>query len=359
MDHIAQYDPEGRYNTHPPHKEGEQAADKDSPDVQYSHDGHVVTINPQVGQSTPFMTQIDGANKVKTRPLMIQSDTEARPDPGERVEGIKDPSDEEELEDTPGAVTVEELDFYEKMIDHVGGLFESYYNMMPSEEQSDKEQLHKTVDILRFIGQLNALINTVTEHKDEITGDLQYLDNKLKRLSTSPEDMLKFFRKNHEYNRIKRLTNRWLEKDLKFMERFNEIAETAKQFKTEINKIATSCYDLYRLAQFFIEEIMELKNVEEVNTVGEGLKNLDRVIMLVVRLMNMRTSIRASIGTIKESFGNLKDMSAEISKSLKSTENLAVYYEVEERTNKPKLVEGDGNIALGALIGTAMLLVYK
>lgn len=330
------------------------------PNNPYNNDqANIIVMNSSQTQTGPNVVVIGGPNNVVKHSLDIKRGiddgslsvliNEKKANDAKTIETSIAPVNEEIAGQLEDLITINDLRIFEEIIDHIEEVFEAFYNLMPVGGDSKEDGMDKAIDILKFLSKLTALVSSVVENKDQLQSDLHFLEDKLSQLSTNLKDMLRFFKLNLDYDKIVRLVKPFLARDVKFEVYLKQINENAEAFNVEIKKLVSSAYDISKIAKFFIDEALKLKESGKVRTVVDGLKKLDEAIMILVKLMNMRTNIKTSINIIKDSMKGVRNLKDKIQKALKSAENLAVYYQLEDRQNQSKILATSNSYILSTI----------
>lgn len=246
------------------------------------------------------------------------------------------PLDEAEEEVT--VIKVKDFDILETIVSKLRDAFDAYYAMLPNANQDSGPKKNKTIQALNLVTQVTELVTTIVKNKESILSDLKHVEDRLGQMKGTSTDMLKFFELDTQYSQTLKLAKTWMKNDPKFETHMKAINDAADTYNNNVKTLLSSVYDLSKLAEFFYDEIMKLKLSSKANNISDVLVKFDQVIMLLARLMNMKTYIKKSIDNIKTSMNNIKELKNSIQKSLKSTENLSMYYQLQEKEKQSKLL---------------------
>ena len=145
------------------------------------------------------------------------------------------------------------------------------------------------------------------------------------------DDMLKFYSLETEYLQAKLRSNRFELRDKKFSDYFLEIHDRTILFNEDINTILRETNNLSSYDTFFMETINSLNGMGTNTSIIAIAKTIDKILMLSLRLLEIRTEIKEVVNRIITSLKGLKVHRDFLTDYIKKIDDLAEYYELEKK----------------------------
>lgn len=238
-----------------------------------------------------------------------------------------------------GPITFEDIDTVEEVVEIVNGAYEAYYALLPRNTPEKKSALDRAADVLELYAKVRSFVNMVRNDRQKIVSDIKFLDFKINNLTTSQEDMLKFYGLNMHFEKAKVTADTYRGKDAQIDELFTRIFNMTPKFESNIKKMVTSISSLLRLAEIFKTQVEQLGQESDGNQVLKLIAKLDSVILIIESLITMEKDVKAAIQALKTSFNELKSYRSDIKYCVDEVNKLADYHRlVSLSTKKDALV---------------------
>ena len=241
-------------------------------------------------------------------------------------------------------ITISDIDTLVSTLDTVRDLYDAFYELLPSDDEDGEEKttLETSVDVLRMYAKIRELVKKVYHDRHQLLQDLVFIHDKVHMIHTSENDMLSFYGLDVKYSEAKIKSSTYMAKDEKFSIYFKEINNYTLKFNDRVKEIGAAAADLFRLNEFFRQKIEKFDENNYEHIVINVLDKLDKVLMTLVELTELRTDIQNSISAIKNSFLELKELKFQIESDIANVERLVEFYALEEK-NKAQAKVGKGN----------------
>ncbi len=79
-----------------------------------------------------------------------------------------------------------------------------------------------------------------------------------------------------------------------------ELNEISELFQDDVKYILSNSYDFFQLQEFFEQEIKEIERTDNNNDLMNALSKFDKILMLTVRLLELKGDLETSIQNMKE-----------------------------------------------------------
>lgn len=252
--------------------------------------------------------------------------------------------------------SVNDVDSMLTMLDRIRSIYDSYYEALPSDEAEKKSVEEKNLDVIRFYAKIREFIKTVIMNKHNLLSDLVFIHDKVTQLRSTEEDMLKFYGLSKQFFDIKIQSSKYQELDKKFDLYFKQINGYTLSFDDQIKKINASAADLFKLNDFFSYEIDQLEHSNTTNKIVGVLDKFDKVLNLIVKLIELKIDIENSIEVIKSSLMEIKHLRIKIEEELLNVQKLTEFYALQE-SKGGKMVKAKGSYLITALISIVSLFL--
>ena len=250
-------------------------------------------------------------------------------------------------------VSFDDIDTLSGLLSDIHGIFTTIYDLMPSkkevdttEYQAEKGFLDKTYDVLKFYARLRGFIHTLVYNRHLIVQDIHFLKGKVENLNSGHEDMLEFYGLSYEYAKMRSRAATFSEDD-KVGAHIKKVHEVAFDFEKDVRTSLKSLFTLEKAIIFFDNDARQLAQGINTNNPLQALKTVDRVILFVIRLLEVKIDLFKSIYGMKDSLTNLKRYKDTLTVELGEANKLLHYYEL--------VGKGVGVISIGKIWGLLMV----
>lgn len=230
---------------------------------------------------------------------------------------------------TVSAITYEDVDTLMNILSAIQSIFKNYYDALPGHiapsenenpEEAEKENFNR---ILEFYRKIRSFIHAVVFNKDNLFRDLGYFDAKVKTLGASEQKMLRFYGYQYKYYQLKADSNAYLSSNGdEINAQFDKVQKIHAHFDAEVNNIVSGAFDLSRLNDYFQTEISALADVGYQDRLTNALDKFDKVVMFVVRLIEIKMDIQKSISQAQKSLINCKSFRMDIEEAMMTVQNI-------------------------------------
>ena len=203
-------------------------------------------------------------------------------------------------------VSFKDIDTLLDVLNFVGHLYTDIFNSLPQEpEGKEKGGLEKTLDVLRFYSKVRNFLMVVIQSRQQLIEDINFLEGKVHALKTEREEMINFYGLDHKYFKVKLKMIRYSNDD-KFKSYMNDLDTIQATFEKDVKTILKFAYIFGNQTATFIKEINDLQRNESSNNVLNALDKFDKIIMMTIRLIEVKISLEDSMENLKVSLNNLK-----------------------------------------------------
>ena len=204
-------------------------------------------------------------------------------------------------------VSAEDIDVLVRVLSDIWDIYQRFFAALPEREENGKGAMGKTMGILRFYAKMRNFVKIVFLEKDELFGDVRFLESRVSMLRfEGEEDMVRFYDLGFKYDNLKARIGSDNNRSSAFLESQAELQEINEKFEIEIKSILSSAYDLSKLNQFFTNEIEEITKNSSENDVLNALDKFDKILMMTIRVIELKIEIEQSVGDLKEGIEELK-----------------------------------------------------
>ena len=213
------------------------------------------------------------------------------------------------------------------ILEEIRQLYDHIYSVMPSEDKKDKSTLEATVDVLRYYAKIRSFLKKVYKLRHQLVADLNYVSRKIHLLTADGNDMLFFYGLQDKYLAIKVKAEPHKLKDSKFSIYFQMLDDFVLKFNENVQNIGSSSQDIIKLNDFFTQEIDQLQSYETDSSILNALDKFDKILMLSIKLIDLKIDIEASIHKMKENFTELKNQRDQVDEVITNIGLLADRFE--------------------------------
>lgn len=255
-------------------------------------------------------------------------------------------------------VSFEDIDTLIGLLSDMNGIFTTIYDLLPDKEAIEGEKdsspgksvLDHAYSILRFYSQVRGFVNTVVFNRHLLVQDIRFIKQRVNDLHTDKDDMLYFYALDAEYLKIRSRGKRF-SFDPKIEGFLKRIEHVSVGFGIDVKVILRSFFHFEKSVVFFDNDVRELAFGINVSTPLDAIRTVDKVIMFLVRVIEMKVEIFRSLANLKKSLENLGKYRSEIIDNLNGAEQLIHYYNMQE--------ESAPSIPLGLLFACVLVLFRK
>ena len=231
-------------------------------------------------------------------------------------------------------ISFEDIDVLVGLISDVNGMFTTIYKLLPKQEEAEKEQeqtqdksvLDHAYEVLKFYSQIRGFVNTVVFNRHLVIQDIVYLKDKVSNLHTSEEDMLYFYSLDVQHAKVKSRGSYYSKLDPKIDLFLKRVTDTSTDFQIDVKKILRAFFGFEKAVVFFDNDVRSLVSNINIQNPLEALKTVDRVVMILIRLIEIKIDIFRSLIELKDSFKNLIQYRTKIIDSLEGAEQIIHYH---------------------------------
>lgn len=230
-------------------------------------------------------------------------------------------------------ISFEDIDTLVGMLSDINGILHTVFKLLPKKDDAEKEKsqdkesniLDHAYDILKFYSRIRGFVNTVVFNRHLLIKDILFLKNKMSNLHTDEDDMLYFYALDVQYYKVKSRGAKY-DFDPKINLFLNKIKGVASDFQIDVKKLLRSFFNFEKAIVFFDDDVRSLANGTNISNPLEALKTVDKVIMFLVRLIEIKIDLFKSLIDVKDSLKNLYKFRGEILEHLEGAEQLIHYY---------------------------------
>lgn len=233
-------------------------------------------------------------------------------------------------------ISFEDIDTLIGLLSDMNGIFTTIYDLLPDKEEVESEKdnnLGKSVldhayDILRFYSQVRGFINTIVFNRHLLIQDIRFIKQRVNDLHTDMDDMLYFYALDAEYMKIKSRGTRF-NFDPKIEGFLKRIDHVSVGFGIDVKVILRSFFHFEKSVVFFDNDTRELAYSINVSTPLDAIRTVDKVIMFIIRIIELKVDIFRSLADLKKSLENLAKYRSQILDNLNGAEQLIHFYSMQ------------------------------
>lgn len=237
-------------------------------------------------------------------------------------------------------VSLNDVQTISDLLDSINQIYTAYYNLVPSTDELIQEQQlnsssegkkkqdiwDKTLNALKFYQKVRNFTVLIINKREELIQNIIFLSDKVDRLKTTEDDMLRFYALNDRYYQVKLASANYEYKDQKFILYYSEIHDLNEEFNEDVNNFAREIYNLMKFHDFFEAAIDQLYNLSKIGNVIQVLQAIDSLLMLTLRILEFKLSNEVAITNAKKLLTNIKDYRIKILGIMSKIEDLTAYY---------------------------------
>ena len=210
-------------------------------------------------------------------------------------------------------ITSDDINVLIEVLGNIWDIYQRFFQALPQTNKDDKGAMEKTMDILKFYAEMRNFVKKVFLEKDELFGDIKFLESRVSLLKFKTEDdMIRFYNLGYKYENLKIKMEKTENSKKDFLQSQAKLNEINERFETDVKSILASAYDLSKLNQFFTNEIQEITKNGSDNDVLNALDKFDKILMMTIRIIELKIEVEESVKNIKEGVEELKKYRLEV-----------------------------------------------
>ena len=237
-------------------------------------------------------------------------------------------------------VSFEDIDTLIGMISDLNGVFNTIFDLLPNKEKIEEEKqksqnknaLDQAYDLLKFYSQLRGFINTVVYNRHLLIKDVMFLKDKFYNIHTDEDDMLYFYSLDTQFYKIK-ARGKNFDFDPKIELFLQRITILSHEFQRDIKTVLRTFFGFEKAIIFFDNDVRDLVNSVNVQNPIQAIKTVDRVIMLIIRLIEVKIDILKSMKEMVKALKSLVSYRTKIIDNLKGAEQVIHYHVLNKTQN--------------------------
>ena len=231
-----------------------------------------------------------------------------------------------------GTIRFEDVQGLMDIADKIGTLFSLYYEMYPDgndlKNNTNLSTQDKIVKGLEYYNKVKTFALSFNETKEEIVDDLFYLKNKAAQLEATEAFMLEFYGLTERFSDVQGKTAPYVAMDKKFALLTISIGDITDQFAANITEILTTVAGLEQIVENFALQIEKLITSNMENQILNVLVKVDQILMMMNTILQLRTTLQATITQLKLDFKNLPSYRKQLTAIFYKMDRLASYYKI-------------------------------
>lgn len=236
---------------------------------------------------------------------------------------------------TVDSISFEDIDPLIEILNSISSIFDSYYEAIPPEIAQKGPESHQTGHVVQLYSKIGNFVKEVIIGKDQMKSNIDYINAKISQFKTTESDVIYFYGLERNYKTMTNKSKDYTASDSKFNAYFANIQKAVASFAQQATNIQAACSNLSKLNDFFALELSALQDLSASQTTIEMLEKFDKVLMLTVRLVEIRLDIENAIKTMKGNFLNMKDEKILIAENIVGAERLAEYHSAKATQKSP------------------------
>lgn len=221
------------------------------------------------------------------------------------------------------SIGIQDIDGLIIILDNINSIFDSYYDTIPAEIAPNSTTHQEAGHIIQLYSKIGTFVKKVVSEKDKLTQEIDYVHAKVSKFKTTESDIIVFYELEANFRVMKQKSNAYLNVDPKFKDHFKRIEELVTRFGEEVKKIQTASTNLSKLDDFFTIEVQALEDLSNSRSTEDMLEKFDKVMMLTVKLVEIRLDIENAIKIMKGSFTQIKEDKLNLQEAILGAERLS------------------------------------
>ena len=235
-------------------------------------------------------------------------------------------------------------------------MYTNFYSNLPEENLEEKNKKNKNMSV--YMNSLQNFTREILMNSDSLMSDINYLENKLHNMKTGLENMMFFYNLEEKYDKLK------IQLEVIDNEDIKKEYETLQNYSTDYDiyekNIKKYSYDLYKFNNFFAEQIKNIHSNEYLDQKSDAMDKFDKVLMLSVRLIELKVDLEKCLENLKENFENLKKLGIDLENTLLNLGEVVEKKVIE--VEKEKIAKDKGvplvlDAGVGAFKGVLLVLL--
>lgn len=215
--------------------------------------------------------------------------------------------------DNLNEISIADIDTLILILNNIENLYSGFYQKLPEDPKMEKnpENLQNLND---YIKRLQIFTRDIMMNSDSLMSDMNYLENKIHKMQPGIEKMMLFYNLEEKFSKLKiQLT---VTKDEKIRGEFKELTNYSEDYDIYEKNIKKYSYDLYKFNDFFAAQIKNINQDPFSGNQGDSVDQFDKVLMLSVRLIEIKVDLEKCLENLKEDFENLQTLGFDIEKTI-------------------------------------------
>lgn len=226
-------------------------------------------------------------------------------------------------------IVYDDIDTLRNILNAIENIYKYYYQILPDQTNSTKPinpkefEHDQTLTVMSFYSRIRSFVHTVVYNREKLFRDLNYFKAKTDTLSSTEQEMLRFYGYQFKYYQLKSDSNAYLSTDGDLInQQFEIIKKINTEFDIDVKNILAGAFDLSRLNEYFQTEINALAAVGYQDRLVNALDKFDKVVMFVVRLVEIKMDIQKSMAETERSLLNCKTYRMDIEKAMMTVQKV-------------------------------------
>lgn len=222
---------------------------------------------------------------------------------------------------SPDKFSVYDIDTFTNILTFIELLFDYLYKIIP---QTDNEELFKKANresnsknLMNFYFRIRNFIHAVVYNKEKLDSNFKFVERKAETMIASLEGMLVFYSLNRKFNKMKDEARRFAaDEGAKINSYLQEINELSQRFITEVSDVKKGAYALRTLDEYLDSQLEVLSQNGYTDGLTSSMDKFDKVVMFVVRMIEIKLDIEKQLLELKKSMGQLKEIRIDLEKQI-------------------------------------------
>ena len=220
--------------------------------------------------------------------------------------------------------------------------YKELYAAFPFEQTEHKSRLQEVDDIVEYHRSINKFVKLVLSSRGQMQNDINSLKKKIKLLKSDEEALIKFYNFEHMYDEIKdKLEN--VSSNPKISEVEADINEIRQKFSVDAKHVLAHADDLFKLEDFFENEISQLDSTQSTDKVIGALETFDKTIKLAIQIVELKKDIESALEETNAGLERLREHKDTLAEKLIELRRQVVLEEHAENKESDRVSELKAN----------------
>lgn len=226
-------------------------------------------------------------------------------------------------------IVYDDIDTLRNILNAIENIYKYYYQILPNQTNStnpsnpNESEHEHTLTVMSFYSRIRSFVHTVVYNREKLFRDLNYFKAKTDTLSSTEQEMLRFYGYQFKYYQLKSDSNAYMTTDGDLINQQFDIGKKINaEFDIDVKNILAGAFDLARLNEYFQTEINALAAVGYQDRLVNALDKFDKVVMFVVRLVEIKMDIQKSMAETERSLLNCKTYRMDIEKAMMTVQKV-------------------------------------